>query len=351
MLSSVGTLSSRQEREQSWTPLLAAVGKGSLDTARLLLEAGADVGAAVEGESALHMAAEDGHVAMVELLVEYKAELDGKSGVGLTPLHLACAHGHDDVVRVLPQAGADMFVDCAGWTCVAVAAKKDHVHVLRQLLDAGGEDKRVFEPIERHNASPVFLAARFGSRRAVQLLLAHGADVDAANVLQQTPLDAAVGYGHTDIVLDLVQHGVDASAASTTAMFQAAKRGHADTLRLALDAGADATCSLDGESVLQFAVSKNQADVVRVLLDHGADRFRLGEGEGVGEGVGQGVRELLRSYFPYECEQMMQMFLGVVSSPQLSGYALLDMNAVALVQGFVTGRERGSTRAACRTLN
>ena len=213
---------------------------------------------------------------------------------------------------------------------MAVAAKKDHVRVLRQQLDAGGEDKRVFEPIERHNASPVFLAARFGSRRAVQLLLAHGADVDAANVLQQTPLDAAVGYGHTDIVLDLVQHGVDASAASTTAMFQAAKRGHADTLRLALDAGADATCSLDGESVLQFAVSKNQADVVRVLLDHGADRFRLGEGEGVGEGVGQGVRELLRSYFPYECEQMMQMFLGVVSSPQLSGYALLDMNAVAL---------------------
>lgn len=84
------------EKREGYTPLFSAVQGGALDTARILLEAGADLGAATTAGAAwtpLHVAvlnwraSADG--AVIRLLLDYGADKAGQSAKGSTPRDLA----------------------------------------------------------------------------------------------------------------------------------------------------------------------------------------------------------------------------------------------------------------------
>ena len=64
-----------------------------------------------EGETALHRAAEYGHLEIVQLLISYGADVDRRdvSPVGpKTALHIAAHNGHVAIVQELLQNGADI---------------------------------------------------------------------------------------------------------------------------------------------------------------------------------------------------------------------------------------------------
>ncbi len=56
--------------------------------------------------SLLHLAARDGRLDLVELLVVADATLDKQDAAGFAPLHYAATHGHLAIVKVLVEAGA-----------------------------------------------------------------------------------------------------------------------------------------------------------------------------------------------------------------------------------------------------
>ena len=111
----------------------------------MLLEAGADKDAAtMHGVTvtALHIAAREGHLEVVRLLLQAGADKDASNGDGLTALHFAARPGHSEVVRLLLEAGADK--DAAtthGVTVTAlhIAAQEGHLEVVRLLLEAGAD--------------------------------------------------------------------------------------------------------------------------------------------------------------------------------------------------------------------
>ena len=45
---------------------------------------------------------------IIRLLVEKRADVDAKNGLGQTPLHLACEGNRSDIVQVLLDADADV---------------------------------------------------------------------------------------------------------------------------------------------------------------------------------------------------------------------------------------------------
>ena len=90
---------------------LQAAQDGRLEVVELFVVAGLSVDFAYEdGRTALHRAAEEGHVAVVRYLVEQGADVDARAFWYLdrTPLHYAARRGHLEVVEFLVGAGADV---------------------------------------------------------------------------------------------------------------------------------------------------------------------------------------------------------------------------------------------------
>jgi ankyrin repeat protein len=110
------------------TPLLVAARDGHVQAVTLLLEAGADVNAVEPtfGAVPLHKAVYNGHVDSTRIIA-------GRPGVdlnfqgatnGYSPLHDALWHGYDECARILVEAGADLdLVGHDGKTPLALATE------------------------------------------------------------------------------------------------------------------------------------------------------------------------------------------------------------------------------------
>ncbi|KAG0003658.1 Glycerophosphocholine phosphodiesterase, partial [Modicella reniformis] len=107
----------------TYTPLSIACRLGHVEVAKLLIHFGADLNAQDEdGESCLLIAAKNGHLECVNLLIAgagngVGANLELREGYyGWTALHLAAIENHPEVVRVLLAAGANPNVyDYSSW--------------------------------------------------------------------------------------------------------------------------------------------------------------------------------------------------------------------------------------------
>lgn len=118
----------------------------------------------------LFAAAERGNMKKIIELLEY-TDPNVKDGVGDTPLHLTCFHGHTKTAQLLIDHGAD------------VNAKNNNDHT----------------PLQE-TCHP----------RTVKLLIERGADVNAGNKYGWTSLHEACAYNHLDIArLLLIDHGAD----------------------------------------------------------------------------------------------------------------------------------------------
>ncbi|MDR3180215.1 MAG: ankyrin repeat domain-containing protein, partial [Holosporaceae bacterium] len=111
----------------------------------------------------LHYAAENGSVAVVNVLLDRGADVNGKDyraffqKASCTPLHLAVENGHLEVVNVLLAKEADVNdVDYEGRTPLYDAAKNGHVDVVKALLEAGADASKA---ITRYNKTPLDEAA------------------------------------------------------------------------------------------------------------------------------------------------------------------------------------------------
>ncbi|HNR30189.1 MAG TPA: ankyrin repeat domain-containing protein [Candidatus Hydrogenedentes bacterium] len=92
---------------KSMSPLHRAALLGLTDAVRSLVHYGADVDAPDSlGETPLHKAAREGHLAVVRELAAL-ADVNIKSNMGMTPLHWAALTGRTNVAAVLLANGAD----------------------------------------------------------------------------------------------------------------------------------------------------------------------------------------------------------------------------------------------------
>jgi uncharacterized protein len=158
------------------TALLWAVIHHGADVALALLKADADPSPRTTGKRAagigvgavtpLHIAASDGDVRLIELLVRGGATIDARDALGNTPLVLGAMNGHLDVVRSLVSAGADPNSSGTGYTALHMAANDGHQELVALLLRSGAS----VNPIEDDPWPPLRHAIVHGHENVADLL-------------------------------------------------------------------------------------------------------------------------------------------------------------------------------------
>ena len=168
--------------------------------------------AATPVEDGLLEAAKRGDAAAVRALLEEGADPDLARGDGLTALHLAAREGHVEVVDLLVAAGAATAATTriGDYTPLHLAGGAGHAGVVRALLGAGADPAAV---TSSSGVTPLHLAAEArGGEDAVRSLLEHGAPVNARErSAGQTPLIFAAAGGRSAAVAELMRHGADPS--------------------------------------------------------------------------------------------------------------------------------------------
>ncbi|KJZ80470.1 hypothetical protein HIM_00320 [Hirsutella minnesotensis 3608] len=114
----------------------------------MLVQAGVDVNWTDKtGESALHIAARFGHVGCARIIIQgsdsQKADLEiAENSYSWTPLHVAAVDGSIAVVQLLVDAGTDVSrPDAFGWTAKEHAALRGHMDIARLLASHTNENE------------------------------------------------------------------------------------------------------------------------------------------------------------------------------------------------------------------
>jgi len=173
--------------------------------------------------SALHIAAANGRLEVLSMVLDHGVPPDVVNRHKQTPLMLAAMHGKIDCARKLLQAGANilMFDSLHGRTCLHHASYFGHVGCLQAILTAARTTPvanswgfaRFVNVRDDHGATPLHLAARQGRPGCVQALLENGAIVSALTGSYgfpgSTSLHLAARSGSLDCTRKLLAWGAD----------------------------------------------------------------------------------------------------------------------------------------------
>ena len=231
------------------TPLLFSARHGHIESARLLLAAGARVNeAAADGSTALVIATHSGHRIFTSFLLENGADPNA-DGAGYSPLHAAVLRGDPSLVKVLLAHGANPDARVVHGTVVT-----------RYSQDFMLPDAFI-------GATPLWLAAKFLEVDIMKMLAASGGDVAIPINDGTTPVMAAVGIGQ-------INQGADRRERSVPAQRRARDQEEPRILAavsLAVELGGDVNAAnLNGDTVLHGAAAGRLLNVIRFLADHGS---------------------------------------------------------------------------------
>jgi ankyrin repeat protein len=151
---------------------------------------------------------------------------------------------------------------------LVMAVVNDRVDDVRRLLKYGFDANTV-----GRDGFPVLVtAAREGSARAVDVLLAAGADVDRASAFGDNALMLASLKGHLDIVRQLRARGAALERAGWTPLAYAATGGHDEVVRYLIAEGANIDAvSPNGTTALMMAVREEKFSTAVLLIERGAN--------------------------------------------------------------------------------
>lgn len=171
----------------------------------------------------LRRAAEEGHVRHVQVLLRKGADVNyvipitpGYTIMSAndTPLHTAAEQGHMAVVEILIAAGANL-----------------------NQRTVNSHSRRV------EFSAPIHVASGNGYEDILKALLLAGADVDIEHgISRDTALQIAAGKGQKGVLDVLLEAGAQVnhqSGSGTTALHDAVRAGHEDTVKALMTAGGD----------------------------------------------------------------------------------------------------------------
>nr|CAI5846857.1 unnamed protein product [Callosobruchus analis] len=171
--------------------LLEAAANGKVETLKNLFAKGAPFTADWLGTSPLHVAAQNNHLEVVDILLRAGISKDARTKVDRTPLHMAAYEGHLQIVDLLIKHGAD--IDCKdllGMTPLHWAVQNGHADVVEYLVSNGAEAMES----NKFGLTPRAIAQQTG-RLDIENLLDLATSIEANATAQNLLIQLAAGPG------------------------------------------------------------------------------------------------------------------------------------------------------------
>uniref|UniRef100_A0A182HHT2 Uncharacterized protein n=2 Tax=gambiae species complex TaxID=44542 RepID=A0A182HHT2_ANOAR len=238
----MGTQTSSYKRhitfEDSVVLLEAAARNDIAEVAKLLQKGVTPDATNMDGLTALHQCCIDDNAEMLNLLLDYGANVNAQDSERWTPLHAAATCGHLNLVKILIARGANLLAVNADGNMpydicddeealdyieaemskrgvtqelideTRAATETQMLHDLQDIALQGG-DLEIPDP---QGATPLHIASANGYTRVVEFLLEHHTSTDAVDNDLWTPVHAAACWGHLEVLEMLAQSGADLNA-------------------------------------------------------------------------------------------------------------------------------------------
>jgi ankyrin repeat protein len=279
-----------------WTPLRRAIFNGHLDVVQYIISQGADLN--TENQLDLHfleLVALNTHLSVIKYLVEKKninignifdaAEksylgivtyfvenechsINAKDNLGWTALHKAAFNGHLNIVQYLVSKGADLNTENkSGKTALNYAVEKDYLEIVKYFIEAQGLDVNAKNSLDW---TPLQSAAFHGRFNIVQYLISKGANLNTENKAGKTALNYAVEKAYLEIVKYFIEvQDLDVNTKNSlawTPLHQAAFNGRLNISRYLVRQGADLESQSNlVDSPLHLAIWNHYSEIIEYL--------------------------------------------------------------------------------------
>jgi ankyrin repeat protein len=239
-----------EEFASGWlTPLMFAARENDLESAKLLVKAGADINAqSADGKDALSLAFFDGSYDVAEFLIDNHANLNQADAQHFTPLFWAVDRRNMETAPNFP------------WM-----ETRDPLPLIKKMLEGGANPNAIINSTPRARmregsprlvyATALMRAALAGDVELAKLLLAHGADPHIVSKDRETTLMAACGTGFIN--------GYHRQKTSAERL---------ELVKLLIDLGEDVNAADNyGITPLMVAANLGDLEIVKYLVSKGAD--------------------------------------------------------------------------------
>jgi len=192
------------------------------------------------GATPLHVACKSGNATAVRLLIEAGADPEAKNNFGHTPYDMIMDSDHGSAFELISETFRKKSPKSLLRRELLRALDKGDEKAINALTDQGAD----IEARDRYGYTPLGIACWNAlPLNTVRLLLSHGADVTKTmDDKRSTPLHRASAFGGDDLADLLIRHGADVNARDwngNTPLHWACENGNIKTTKLLLDHGAD----------------------------------------------------------------------------------------------------------------